>query len=105
MLWVYVLIAGLFEIGWIYSLKSTEGFTRLAPLISYAMCGLGAAFFLSLAMKSLPVGVTYAVWVGIAVAGSNMVGILFLGEHLSLLRAACIGLILAGVIGLKTSMP
>ncbi len=101
--WIYILIAGIFEIGWVLSLKSTQGFTRFLPMISYAICGLGAAYFLSLAMKSLPMGTSYAIWVGIAIIGSNILGVFFLGEPLSLPRITFIGFITVGVIGLKMS--
>jgi quaternary ammonium compound-resistance protein SugE len=101
--WLYILIAGIFEIGWVFSLKSTQGFTRFLPMISYALCGLGAAFFLSQAMKSLPMGTSYAVWVGIAIVGSNILGMAILGEPYTLARITFILLITIGVIGLKLS--
>jgi len=99
--WIYILIAGIFEIGWIFSLKSTHGFTRFLPMISYALCGFGAAFFLSQAMKSLPMGTSYAVWVGIATVGSNILGMALLGEPSTLPRITFILFITIGVIGLK----
>ncbi len=101
--WIYLLAAGFLEIGWVYSLKFTEGFTRLLPTCFYALFGLGAAFFLSLALKHMPVGVTYAIWVGIAVAGSNLVGMFIFGEPCQFLRVFFILMILGGVIGLKVS--
>jgi quaternary ammonium compound-resistance protein SugE len=102
MAWMYILLAGAFEIGWLYSLKGMEGFTKFFPfIISYALCGLGAAYFLSSALKYLPTGSTYAVWVGIAVAGTNLIGMLFLGEPYKLSRLAFVGLIVIGVVGLK----
>jgi len=101
--WIYILIAGIFEIGWIFSLKSTHGFTRFLPMISYALCGFGAAFFLSQAMKSLPMGTSYAVWVGIATVGSNILGMAVLGEPYTLPRITFILFITIGVIGLKLS--
>lgn len=101
--WIYILIAGIFEIGWVFSLKSTQGFTRFLPMISYAFCGLGAAFFLSQAMKSLPMGTSYAVWVGIATVGSNILGMVVLGEPYTIPRLTFISLITIGVIGLKLS--
>ncbi len=102
MAWVYIFIAGAFEIGWVYSLKGMEGFTRLYPcFFSYVLCGLGAAFFMSLTMKHLPTGPSYAVWVGIAAAGTNLIGMLFLGEPYKLSRLVFVCLIMIGVIGLK----
>lgn len=100
--WIYIVIAGAFEIGWIYSLKGMEGFTKLFPFVLYyVVCGLGAAFFLSLALKHLPTGSTYAVWVGIAVAGTNLIGMFFLGEPYKLSQLTFVCLIIVGVIGLK----
>jgi len=101
MAWFYLLAAAVFEIGWIYSLKFTEGFTRLWPTLSYGFFGLGAVLFLSFALRYMPVGVTYAVWVGIAAAGSNIVGILFFGESYRFARILFIVMIIGGVVGLK----
>ncbi len=101
--WIYILIAGIFEIGWVFSLKSTHGFTRFLPMISYAICGFCAAFFLSQAMKSLPMGTSYAVWVGIATVGSNILGMALLGEPSTVPRITFILFITIGVIGLKIS--
>jgi quaternary ammonium compound-resistance protein SugE len=102
MAWLFILVAGLFEIGWIYSLKGMDGFTRLFPfIIFYFVCGFGAAYFLSLALKNLSTGSTYAVWVGIAVAGTNLIGMCFLGEPYKLSRLAFVCLIMVGIIGLK----
>ena len=100
--WLYILIAGAFEIGWVFSLKNMDGFTKLFPfVITYVLCGLGAAYFLSLAMKQIPSGSSYAVWTGIAAAGTNLIGIFFFGEPYKISRLAFIGLIVIGVIGLK----
>lgn len=101
--WIFILIAGLFEIGWIYSLKATEGFTRFIPIIFYACCGLGAAFFLSQAIKHISTGTAYAVWVGIAIAGTNIVGMSFLGEPLRIAKVIFISMIVIGVVGLKAT--
>ncbi len=101
--WFYLLAAGFLEIGWIYSLKFTEGFTRFLPTCFYAFFGIGAVFFLSLALKYMPVGITYAIWVGIAAAGSNLAGMLIFGEPYRFLRVFFVLMIIAGVIGLKVS--
>lgn len=101
MAWAFLIIASIFEIGWIYSLKATAGFTRIVPLIAYACCGLGAAFFLSQALKHINVGIAYAVWVGIAVAGTNIIALSFLGEPFKFSRLMFIALIVVGVAGLK----
>jgi quaternary ammonium compound-resistance protein SugE len=101
--WFYVFLAGLFEIGWIISLKYTSGFTRLLPMISYAVTGLGAAYFLSLALRSMPLGLTYAIWVGIGIAGSNILSIVLFKEPYQFVRILFILMILFGVVGLKFS--
>lgn len=101
--WVYLLVAGLFEIGWILSLKFTEGFTRWVPMISYALSGFGAAFFLSLALKYMPMGITYAIWVGIGITGSYLFSISLLGEPFKPTRVLFILMIIGGIIGLKVS--
>jgi len=101
--WFYLLLAGLFEIGWIISLKYTSGFTRLLPMLSYAFFGAGAAYFLSLALKSMPLGITYAIWVGIGIAGSNILSFVLFEEPYQFLRILFILMILCGVVGLKFS--
>jgi len=101
--WFYLLLAGLFEIGWVISLKYTSGFTRVLPLLSYAFNGLGAAYFLSLALKSMPLGLTYAIWVGIGIAGSNILSIFLFKEPYQVVRILFILMILCGVVGLKFS--
>jgi|WetSurMetagenome_2_1015567.scaffolds.fasta_scaffold03037_8 quaternary ammonium compound-resistance protein SugE len=104
MAWLYIFAACVLEIGWVFSLKGMEGFTKPFPWVfAYVLCGFGAAFFLSLAMKYLPVGSTYAIWVGIAAAGANLIGMFFLGEPCKLSKIAFVCMILAGVIGLKLS--
>ena len=101
--WLYLLAAGFLEIGWIYSLKFTEGFTRFLPTCFYALFGVGAVSFLSLALKYMPVGITYAIWVGIAATGSNLAGIFIFGEPYRFLRIFFILMIIGGVVGLKVS--
>jgi quaternary ammonium compound-resistance protein SugE len=101
--WFYLFLAGLLEIGWVISLKCTSGFTRLVPMVFYASFGLGAAYFLSLALKSMPLGLTYAIWVGIGIAGSNVLGIVFFKEPYQFMRIFFILMILCGILGLKLS--
>jgi quaternary ammonium compound-resistance protein SugE len=101
MAWFFLSIAGLFEIAWAIGLKYTEGFTRLAPsLWTVAAMALSLAF-LGLALKTLPVGTAYAVWTGIGAFGTALLGIYLFGEPATALRLACIGLIVAGIVGLK----
>jgi quaternary ammonium compound-resistance protein SugE len=101
--WFYLVLAGLFEIGWIISLKYTSGFTRLLPMLFYAFSGLGGAYFLSLALRSMPLGLPYAIWVEIGVAGSNILSIVLFKEPYQFLRILFILMILFGVVGLKFS--
>lgn len=101
MSWIYLLFAGLFEIGWIYSLKLTEGFTKFVPLIFYGIFGFCSAFFLSRALRNIDVGTAYAVWMGVAVIGITATGILFLKETYSPLKIIFILLIAIGIAGLK----
>jgi quaternary ammonium compound-resistance protein SugE len=101
MAWVYLAIAGLFEIGWAIGLKYTQGFTRLVPTVLTVASMVVSLGLLGLALKSLPVGTAYAIWTGIGTIGTAMLGIVLLGEPASALRLACIGLIVAGIVGLK----
>ena len=105
MAWVVLFVAGLFEIGWAIGLKYTEGFTRLVPTLATAASMVVSLGLLGLALKTLPVGTAYAVWTGIGSVGTALLGILLFGESTSALRLACIGLIVAGIIGLKFVTP
>jgi quaternary ammonium compound-resistance protein SugE len=99
--WVFLSVAGLFEIGWAIGLKYTQGFTRLAPsLLTLASMAL-SMLLLGLALKTLPVGTAYAVWTGIGTVGTAILGIYLFGEPATALRLICIGLIVAGILGLK----
>lgn len=103
MIWIVVLIAGLLEIIWAVGLRYTDGFTRLWPSIG-TVAAMGLSFFLlSIAMRSLPIGTVYAVWVGIGAVGTAVVGIVLLGEPASLPRIVSISLIILGIVGLKLS--
>lgn len=101
MAWFYLFIAGLFEIGWAIGLKYTQGFTRLVPTLFTGASMVISLGLLGLALKSLPVGTAYAVWTGIGTIGTAILGIALLGEPAGALRLACIGLIVAGIVGLK----
>ena len=101
MAWIYLLIAGVLEIFWAVSLKYTEGFSRIWPSVA-TICGMIASFyFLSQSLKTIPVGTGYAVWTGIGAAGTAVLGIVLFAEPASIPRLLCIGLIVAGIIGLK----
>lgn len=101
--WIYLLIAGLFEIFWVYSLKMTNGYTHFWWTMATIPLALVSAGLLATAMRDLPMGTAYVVWTGIGAIGSVVMGIAFFGEHASLPRLICIGLILLGVVGLKLS--
>ena len=101
MSWVYLFVAGLFEIGWAIGLKYTNGFTRLVPTVLTAISIAISLGLLGLALKTLPVGTAYAVWTGIGSVGTAILGVYLLDEPATALRLACIGLIVAGIIGLK----
>ena len=103
MAWFYLIIAGCFEIAWAVGIKLSHGFSRpfIASMTLIAM--LLSLYFLVLAVRDLPIGTAYAVWTGMGAAGVALLGIAFLGEPLSLARLMFIGLILAGIVGLKMS--
>lgn len=103
MAWIILVIAGLFEVGWAIGLKYTDGFTRLWPTIWTAMAMLISLWLLGIAMKSLPVGTAYSVWVGVGAVGTVILGIFLLGEPVSVARLVSIALIIAGIIGLKVT--
>lgn len=99
--WIYLLAAGVLEILWAVTLKSTEGFTRLLPSVITGAAMLGSVFLLDLSLRSIPIGTAYAIWTGIGAAGTAIVGMIWLGEPRAAGRMVCIFLIIAGVAGLK----
>jgi len=101
MAWIYLVVAGLFEVGWAIGLKYTEGFTRLWPTLWTGAAMAVSLFLLAQALKTLPVGTGYAVWTGIGTVGTVVLGIVLLGESRDALRLLCLGLILIGIVGLK----
>ena len=101
MAWVVLCIAGLFEIGWAIGLKYTEGFTRLWPSLAMASAMIVSLALLGLALKSLPVGTAYAVWTGVGAVGTAVLGMLLFNEPVQAARLLSIGLIVAGIVGLK----
>ncbi len=101
MSWFILLLAGLFEIGWAIGLKYTEGFTRLWPTLG-TVAAMGVSItLLGLAMKSLPLGTAYAIWVGIGAVGTALLGMLLFDEPATVARLVSLGLIVAGLVGLK----
>ena len=105
MSWLILVTAGLFEIVWAIGIKYTQGFTRLWPSVATLAAMLVSIVLLSIAMKSLPVGTAYAVWVGVGAVGTAIFGIILFGESASLMRLLSLGLIVAGIIGLKLATP
>jgi quaternary ammonium compound-resistance protein SugE len=101
MAWAILVIAGLFEVGWAIGLKYTEGFTRLWPTVWTVLAMIISLGLLGVAMKTLPVGTAYSIWVGVGAVGTVILGILVLGEPASIGRMVSVALIIAGVIGLK----
>lgn len=105
MSWIILLIAGLFEIVWAIGLKYTEGFTRLWPTVGTVLAMILSIALLGLAMKTLPVGTAYAVWTGVGAVGTVVLGIVLLGEPATAGRLISLGLIVAGIVGLKLVTP
>jgi quaternary ammonium compound-resistance protein SugE len=101
MAWVYLVIAGFFEMGWAIGLKYTDGFTRLVPTALTVAAMVVSVLLLGLALRDLPVGTGYAVWTGIGTVGTALLGMYLFGDPATVARLACIGLIVAGIIGLK----
>lgn len=105
MAWLTLFAAGLFEVGWAIGLKYSAGFTKLGPSVATIAAMLVSLLLLGLALKSLPLGTAYAVWTGIGTIGTVVLGIYLFGESADVLRLACIGLIVAGIVGLKLVTP
>lgn len=103
--WIYLLLAGVFEIGFAIGLKYTEGFSRLWPSVATVVAAGISLWLLTQALKQIPVGTAYAIWTGIGALGVVTLGIVLFSESASPARLACIGLIVAGVIGLKLVSP
>lgn len=103
MSWILLVLAGLLEIGWAIGLKYTDGFTRLWPTLGTVAAMVTSIVLLGIAMKSLPVGTAYAVWVGVGAVGTVILGIVLFAEPADTARLVSVGLIVAGIIGLKLS--
>ena len=101
MSWIILVLAGLFEIGWAVGLKYTEGFTKFWPTVGTVTAMVVSVGLLGVAMRELPVGTAYAIWVGIGAVGTVILGIVLLGDAASPGRLLSLGLIIAGIIGLK----
>jgi quaternary ammonium compound-resistance protein SugE len=99
--WGLLIVAGLLEVGWAIGLKYTEGFTRFWPSVGTVAAMVASMLLLGLAVRSLPVGTAYAVWVGVGAVGTAVLGMVLFGEAASGARLASLGLIVAGIVGLK----
>ncbi len=105
MAWIYLTIAGLLEIVWAFSMKQSEGFTRLTPSIVTVVTAFASFALLALSMKSLPLGTAYTIWTGIGAVGAFAVGIIVLGEQASAMRIAAALLIVSGLVLMKYASP
>jgi len=101
MAWLIVIVAGLFEVGWAIGLKYTDGFTRVGPTVATLAAMVVSVWLLSIGMRTLPVGTAYSVWVGVGAIGTVALGIVLFGEPASAARLISVGLIVAGIVGLK----
>ena len=101
MAWVYLLIAGIFEIGWAIGMKYTHGFTRFWPVVFTLVSMFLSVYLLSLATKTIPIGTAYAVWTGIGIVGTSVLGIILFNEPVEVLRLVFIVMILVAIVGLK----
>lgn len=105
MVWAILILAGLFEVGWAIGLKYTEGFTRLWPSVGTVLAMIASVWLLAIAMKTLPVGTAYSVWVGVGAVGTVILGIVLLNEPANAARLISVGLVIAGIVGLKIFTP
>ena len=105
MAWLILVLAGLFEVGWAIGLKYTEGFTRLWPTIWTVLAMIISLGLLGIAMKSLPVGTAYSIWVGVGTVGTVILGIVLLGEPANAGRLVSVAFIIVGIVGLKLATP
>ncbi|ODU51275.1 MAG: molecular chaperone [Thiobacillus sp. SCN 63-374] len=103
--WAILFVAGLLEIGWAIGLKYTDGFTRLWPTVGTVAAMVVSLALLGIAMRTLPVGTAYAVWVGVGAVGTALLGIVLLGEAVNAARIFSLALIVAGIVGLKLATP
>lgn len=105
MAWLTLFAAGLFEVAWAIGLKYSQGFTRLGPSVATVVSMIVSLALLGLALKNLPLGTAYAVWTGIGTIGTVVLGVFLFAESADVVRLACIGLIVAGIVGLKLVTP
>ena len=105
MAWIILVLAGLFEVGWAVGLKYTQGLTRLWPTVWTAVAMIISTWLLAVAMRSLPLGTAYSVWVGVGAVGTVILGIVLFGESADSVRLISVAFIIAGILGLKLATP
>lgn len=105
MSWVYLVIAGLFEVGWAIGLKYTQGFTKPVPTVLTGIAIVASMWLLALAVKTLPIGTAYAVWVGIGATGAAILGVVLFGDALTFGRSVFLLMLVVSIIGLKLTSP
>lgn len=103
--WIYLFIAGIFEIAWAVGLKYSQGMTRFWPSLTTFILMIASFVFLALAVRHIPLGTGYAIWTGIGVAGTAILGVLLFAEPVNMMRVLCLLLIFLGIIGLKITNP
>lgn len=103
--WIYLFLAGILEIVWAIGLKYADGFTKLVPSVITGAALIASMVFLALALRAIPVGTGYAIWTGIGAVGTAILGIVLFAEPATVARLGCIGLIVAGIVGLKLATP
>jgi quaternary ammonium compound-resistance protein SugE len=99
--WFYLVLAGIFEVGWAVGLKYSQGFTKILPSILTLIGMIASFYFLSQSLKSLPIGTAYAIWTGIGTVGTAVLGGILFKEPFDIMRIVCIALIISGIVGLK----
>lgn len=99
--WFYLVVAGIFEVGWAIQLKYSQGFTKITPSMLTLTGMIASFYFLSLSLKNLPLGTAYAIWTGIGTVGTAILGVALFKESFDIMRIICIVLIISGIIGLK----
>jgi quaternary ammonium compound-resistance protein SugE len=105
MAWVYLFVAGILEVLWAYSMKTSEGFTKLVPSAVTIVAMIASFALLSAAMRTLPLGTAYTIWTGIGAVGAFVLGIVLLGEQVSATRIIAAVLIVGGLVLMKVSTP
>ena len=105
MQWLFLVIAGVFEMGWAIGLKYSQGFTKIVPSAFTISGKIASFYFLSLALKSIPLGTAYAIWTGIGTVGTVILGVVLFKEPIDAMRVVCIGFIIIGIAGLKFLSP